>query len=109
MLRSPTISGIPPFRHQTLKLGDRLNLITGDNGVGKNFHLGPGHVQPSLHPFPDGGNRGLCAPIRHNVGLEMNHPACGRPQMFLEKQLPQDATFSALTLRGQWTDGTDNR
>jgi hypothetical protein len=39
MLRSLTISGIPPFRHETLEFGNRLNLITGDNGVGKTLIL----------------------------------------------------------------------
>jgi hypothetical protein len=39
MLRSLTISGIPPFRHAKLDFGHRLNLITGDNGVGKTLML----------------------------------------------------------------------
>lgn len=39
MLRSLTISGIPPFRHEMLEFGPRLNLITGDNGVGKTLML----------------------------------------------------------------------
>ncbi len=39
MLRSLNINGIPPFRSQKIWFGDRLNLITGDNGVGKTLLL----------------------------------------------------------------------
>ncbi len=39
MLKHLTISGVAPIRHQSLDFGDRLNLITGDNGVGKTLVL----------------------------------------------------------------------
>lgn len=39
MLKKLGISGVAPIRHQSLDFGERLNVITGDNGVGKTLVL----------------------------------------------------------------------
>lgn len=39
MLRSLEIKDVGPARSMTLDLGERVNLVTGDNGVGKSFLL----------------------------------------------------------------------
>lgn len=39
MLKNLTLSGVGPSPTMTLNFGDRLNLITGDNGLGKSFLL----------------------------------------------------------------------
>jgi hypothetical protein len=39
MIRNLRIKNVGPAREMTLEFGDRLNLLTGDNGLGKSFLL----------------------------------------------------------------------
>ena len=39
MLENLTLTGIGPAKHITLNLSPRLNILTGDNGLGKTFVL----------------------------------------------------------------------
>jgi DNA repair ATPase RecN len=39
MLKQLELTGVGPASHMTLEFGDRLNLLTGDNGLGKSFVL----------------------------------------------------------------------
>lgn len=39
MLRSPTLYNVGPAREMKAEFGPRVNLITGDNGLGKSFLL----------------------------------------------------------------------
>ncbi len=39
MLENLTLTGVGPAKHITLNLSPRLNILTGDNGLGKTFVL----------------------------------------------------------------------
>ena len=59
MLKSLNLNGVGPAHHMTVEFGERLNVITGDNGLGKSFILDiafwamtrrwPGDVNPRLN------------------------------------------------------------
>lgn len=72
MLKSLTLDGVGPARRMAVEFGSRLNVITGDNGLGKSFLLDiafwamtrrwPGEVNPRL----TSGKRALPRP--HDTG-----------------------------------------
>jgi DNA repair exonuclease SbcCD ATPase subunit len=59
MLKSLNLNGVGPAGQMTVEFGERVNVITGDNGLGKSFLLDiafgamtrrwPGEVNPRLN------------------------------------------------------------
>ncbi len=39
MIKSLSLSNVGPFKQMDLSFGSRLNVLTGDNGLGKSFFL----------------------------------------------------------------------